>query len=305
MRSWSPGPATSGRTRTPVMNRPRASFQVTEHLTGGRLGIGDVEVVALSDGVLRADGGAVFGRVPRSVWADLDAPDTEGMIPLALNCYLIQAQGVSIVVDTGLGVKRLEEETDLDRPCGSMVDALHRIGIAEDSVDIVINTHLHVDHAGGNTFHREGRVVPVFPRARYVIQRREWNVARRPHPLHADLYELDDIAPLLRDDRIWFADGILPVAPGVRCVPAPGHTAGHQVVLIESAGEAAALLGDVALVRWHLAPQTRMSALDLAPKAAYSTKVRVLEWVARRAGVVGMTHDPDFLRLSTSTGAGQ
>jgi len=284
-------------------NRPADSPQVVEHIATETLQVGDVEVVRLSDGVLRTDGGAVFGRVPRSTWEHFATPDSAGAIPLALNCFLIRADGQVILVDTGLGMKRLEEEADLARPGGSMLDALHRHGVAEDAINVVVNTHLHVDHAGGNTEHRNGRPMPVFSRARYAIQRREWTAALRPHPLHADLYELEDVAPLLRDDQLWFVDGRLPVTQGVRCVATPGHSPGHQVVIIESGGQVGALLGDLTLVRWHLSPPERMSAIDLVPKAAYAAKVRLLEWVARRGGVVGMAHDSEFLRLGLSKGS--
>jgi glyoxylase-like metal-dependent hydrolase (beta-lactamase superfamily II) len=144
--------------------------------------MGDVRVHILRDGTFALDGGAMFGVVPRVIWEKTDPPDEKNRVTLALNVALIETAGKRILVDTGMGDKWGEKEVLMYRIDRSrtLLGSLRELGFSPKDIDVVINTHLHFDHAGGNT-RREGKIVPTFPRARYVVQRGEWEDATHTH----------------------------------------------------------------------------------------------------------------------------
>jgi len=144
--------------------------------------LGNVEFHIVSDGEFWVDGGAAFGLVPKILWSRVITPDDLNRIPMALNCLLIIADGQRILVDTGYGDKLSPKERDIFRIQGEkrLLGSLARLGLAPTDIDIVINTHLHADHCGGNTVWQDGQPVPTFPNAEYWIQRLEWADALHP-----------------------------------------------------------------------------------------------------------------------------
>ena len=138
---------------------------------------GELEIFVVSDGRFRLDGGAMFGVVPKPLWSKKMPPDERNRITLGLNCLLIRAAGKTIVVETGVGEKMEPQWVDIYgvEHTATLVGSLRSRGVAPEDVDIVINTHLHFDHCGGNTRRgRDGKPVPTFPNARYVVQRGEY-----------------------------------------------------------------------------------------------------------------------------------
>src|SRR5262245_26992804 len=146
--------------------------------------VGRLRCHTLEGGVVRLDGGAMFGVVPKPLWERRIPADERNRIPLAMRCLLVEAPRALVLVDTGSGNKEdakfmdiygIENAGDPTR----LEDAIRAAGFAPADVDIVVSTHLHFDHAGGNTLRDEaGRVVPFFPGARHVLQRRELDFAR-------------------------------------------------------------------------------------------------------------------------------
>ncbi len=117
-----------------------------------RVRIGECEVIRLLDGTFRVDGGAMFGVVPRTLWASQAVPDAENRITLALNCYLVRTPAATVLLDTGVGPDVGRRRTDFysfERRPG-LVEGLAELGLGPDGVDIVVNSHLHFDHCGGN-----------------------------------------------------------------------------------------------------------------------------------------------------------
>ncbi|MCK7476874.1 MAG: MBL fold metallo-hydrolase [Candidatus Moduliflexus flocculans] len=139
-----------------------------------RLRFGDVEIVRLLDGTFRVDGGAMFGVVPRTLWARRAVPDAENRITLALNCYLVRTPAATLLLDTGIGPDVSRRHADfysVERGPG-LFGGLAAMGVAPADIDVVVNSHLHFDHCGGNTLRTpEGTWAPAFPRARYAVQR--------------------------------------------------------------------------------------------------------------------------------------
>ena len=254
--------------------------------------VGDARVTVLHDGTIALDGGAMFGVVPRVVWEKRDPPDERNRVTLGLNVALIESGGKRVLVDTGMGDRWSEKEVrmyGIDRST-TLVGGLRARGLAPEDIDVVVNTHLHFDHAGGNTRREGGRVVPTFPRARYVVQRGEWEDARHPHERSRASYREDDFVPVAEAAQLDFIDGEAEVAPGVRAVPVGGHTTHHQMVVVESGGETLVVPTDLLPTASHL-PLPFVMGYDLFPVATLEAKRRLLDAAAEGRWRILFYHD--------------
>lgn len=247
----------------------------------------------LQDGRFALDGGALFGVVPRAVWERTDPPDTENRVTLALNVALVETAGQRILVDTGLGDKWGERETRLYRIDRSttLLGELRARGLAPEDIDIVVNTHLHFDHAGGNTRVVDGRTLPTFPKARYVVQMGEWEDATHPHERSRASYLEADFVPLAEARQLETIQGEQELAPGVRVVPVGGHTAYHQMVVIEGGGETLAIPTDLLPTASHL-PLPYVMGYDLFPVGTLEAKRRLLARASSEGWYLLFYHDP-------------
>jgi glyoxylase-like metal-dependent hydrolase (beta-lactamase superfamily II) len=256
------------------------------------LTVGDARVHVLSDGTFALDGGAMFGVVPRVIWEKRDPPDERNRVTLGLNVALIESGGRRVLVDTGLGGRWGEKEIRMYRIDRSttLVDGLRARGLSPDDIDVVVNTHLHFDHAGGNTRHEGGALVPTFPRARYVVQRGEWEDARHPHERSRASYREDDFVPLAEAGRLDLIDGEAEVAPGVRAVRVGGHTTHHQMVVVASGGDTLVIPTDLLPTASHL-PLPFVMGYDLFPVATLEAKRALLRSAAEGGWRMLFYHD--------------
>lgn len=239
---------------------------------------GNVEFFVVSDGIALSDGGGIYGLVPRVLWEKVTPPDELNRVRTHLNCLLIKSAGKIILVDTGLGDKLdARGEANFGRTGGSkLLNELARVGVAPREVDIVINTHLHLDHCGGNTRYENGKIVAAFPRAEYWIQRLEWADAAFPNERTRGTYFAENFAPLGEQARL--IDGDTHVTDEVRCLITRGHTRAHQSVLIESDGQKALFIGDIAGRAVFLERLAWIPAYDVEPLETLETKRRMREW---------------------------
>jgi glyoxylase-like metal-dependent hydrolase (beta-lactamase superfamily II) len=261
--------------------------------------LGSLGVHVLSDGIFYLDGGSVFGRVPRTLWEKVVAPDHFNRIPAALNSILLESGGKLVLIETGYGDKltpKQEEIFGLTRPYGTLLDSLAQLGIRPEDITMVINTHLHGDHAGWNTRRPpddpDGAPIPTFPNARYVVQRLEWDDAAHPNELTAPGYPTNNFAPLLERGVLDLVEGETRLLPEIRLVPTPGHTAGHQSVWVESGGASALFTGDAAIHGSHLERINWVGAVDNFPITSVATKRALVEEIMRRQASVVVTHHP-------------
>ena len=258
-----------------------------------RVTIGDVEVIRLLDGTFRVDGGAMFGVVPRTLWAKRAVPDGENRITLALNCFLVRTPEATILLDTGVGPdvdRRYVDFYSFVRDPG-LFGLLAGQGLEPSAIDIVINSHLHFDHCGGNTLRTaDGRWTPAFPKARYVVQRGEWEQALQPVERDKPSYIPSRLKPLGGPGILSFVEGDGQVAPGVEAVLVPGHTAFHQGVKIVSRGRTFFYLGDAVPTAAHIDLPYIMS-YDLYPVDTFNNKKALLARAADEGWVVAFSHD--------------
>ena len=256
--------------------------------------IGDLEIHLVRDGLVHVDAGGPFGLVPRPLYQKAFPPGADNTIPMSLSCMVVRSRGQTILVDTGLGGKLTEEARErwrLERPGGGLLADLSGLGIAPEDVDLVVNTHLHADHCGGNTVGSAGSVEPVFPRATYLVQRIEWAEAAQPDARTQGTYLSENFEPLLRSGRLRLLHGDTVIDDQVRCVVTPGHTRGHQCVVLESGSWCGIFLADLASYAVHFEQLSWMTAYDVDPLETLRTKARWREWAADRKAWLFFEHD--------------
>jgi glyoxylase-like metal-dependent hydrolase (beta-lactamase superfamily II) len=262
-------------------------------IEGNAIELGGARLILVSDGTCWMDGGAVFGLVPKTLWQEVHPPDEANRVPVEMTCLVIESCGKRILVDVGMGDKlppRWREIYGLPAGDGRLARSLARVGLEVEDIDIVIPTHLHLDHGGGLTAYRNGEVVPTFPRAEYWIQRKEWQTALRPNERTRATYLVDNLLPLAGQLRLL--SGEARPTPEVRCTVTPGHTPGHQSVLIESGGEGALFLGDAAPYVVTLERLAWISAADVEPLVSLETKRKVVRWAREEGLLLIFPHDP-------------
>jgi glyoxylase-like metal-dependent hydrolase (beta-lactamase superfamily II) len=258
-----------------------------------RIAVGGFDVVRLLDGTFRVDGGAMFGVVPRTLWAAKAAPDRENRVTLAMNCYLVRTPEAAILLDTGVGPdvgRRHVDFYSFERRPG-LLAALADLGLGPGDIDIVINSHLHFDHCGGDTVKTaEGTWAPAFPRARYVVQRGEWAEALHPVDRDKPSYRPARLKPLEEAGRLEFIDGDTTVAAGVEAVLVAGHTAFHQGVKGTSGEATFFYLADAVPTAAHVDLDYIMS-FDLYPVDTFKAKKTLLARAEAEDWVLGFSHD--------------
>jgi glyoxylase-like metal-dependent hydrolase (beta-lactamase superfamily II) len=263
------------------------------------LTIGDARVTVLNGGNFRLDGGAMHGVVPKTLWSKLVSCDPLNRCEYATRCLLIEAGGKRVLVETGNGDKfspKLKDIYGIDHD-RAIETALREVGLAPDDIDFVVMTHMHFDHSGGTTrFSTTGSgLAPVFGRARHVVQRREWEDAVHPHERNQASYLQENIKPLGDAGLMQLVDGEAEIVPGVRVIPTPGHTAGHQSVLIgaRDAGAPKALfLGDVVPTAVHTKLPWVMG-YDLEPARTLETKRALFTRAVQEDWLLLWGHDKD------------
>jgi glyoxylase-like metal-dependent hydrolase (beta-lactamase superfamily II) len=263
-------------------------------LAGRRVKLGDWELIAVSDGSFRLDGGSMFGVIPKPLWERKKPADERNRIRLGLNALLVKSPAALVLVESGIGDKMSPKEEDLyglERDT-DLMQALREEGFAPEDVDIVIHSHLHLDHCGWATRDIDGRFQPTFPNARYVVQSREWEAATRPDPRSRASYDPRDFSVLEQKGLLAPVDGETEVIQGIRVVHTGGHTPGHQVVYLENNGSRCLFLGDLVPTTAHLKVHWHMG-WDLFPLELMENKRGILAQAAHRRDLLFFTHEDE------------
>ena len=254
----------------------------------------DIEVRYLDGGNFWLDGGAMFGVVPKVFWDKKSPPDEKNRIRLRANSLLVRAHKKTIVIETGNGTKWEPKQRAIYavQEGDPLVDSLAEHGVQPREVDLVINTHLHFDHAGGNTRVENGRAVPTFPRARYVVQRRELEHAATPTERDRASYFPENFQPIT-DAGLWnLVDGDTQILSCISVVGIPGHNADIQAVVLSGGGKTLAFVADLLPTRHHI-PLPWIMAYDLYPLQTLETKRKWLPRMVKENWTVVFGHDPD------------
>jgi glyoxylase-like metal-dependent hydrolase (beta-lactamase superfamily II) len=254
-----------------------------------RLELGDFELTVLSDGHYFLDGGAVFGVVPRPLWERKIAADERHRIEMGLNSLLVRDGKRTVLIETGIGPKLPEKARQIFSHEARLLESMAQAGVAPEEVDVVINTHLHFDHCGWNTRRENGRLVPTFPRARYCVQRGEWEAAQHPNERDYVSYLAENYAPLVESGQMELISGDAAIAPGISVRVYPGHTRHMQAVLLRSGGRTACYISDLIPTAHHLEIAWGM-AFDLFPVETMEQKKRFYAEAISNRWLVVFTH---------------
>ena len=260
--------------------------------------LGGWKIHALQAGGQQLDGGAMFGVVPKPLWERRIPADDRNRIPLGMRCLLVEHDDGLVLIDCGAGNKEnarfldiygIENQGASGRT--ALEDALAQLGHRPEDIAVVIDTHLHFDHGGGNSYRNEGgEIVPSFPKARYVVQRGEFDFASHTNERTAASYFPHNFAPIAASGLFDFSDGEQEIVSGIRVLPTPGHVPFHQGVLLESKGEKAFYLADLVPTAAHL-PLPWIMGYDVEPLVTLETKRRVLARALAEEWLLIFEHD--------------
>ena len=252
----------------------------------------------LQAGSLRLDGGGMFGIIPKTMWSRWSTPDDSNRIDLQTNCLLLRDGERHVLVETGCGDKWNDKERAIyDLEPRTVVDALREIEVDPESIDLVIVTHLHFDHAGGLTTldgadptSPEATPRPVFPNAEVIVQSREWEDALANRSTMTRTYLASHLEPVSRLVRL--VEGETEILPGLRVESVPGHTPGQQGVFVDTTEGTIAFLGDLLPTRHHAHPAAA-TAYDMEPYETHLVKKHMLRRAADAGWILVLDHEPE------------
>ena len=282
--------------------------------------LGSLRCHTLEGGLQRLDGGAMFGVVPKPLWEREITPDERNRIPLAMRCLLVEHPDGLVLIDSAVGTKDDQKFRDIygienasregaghhappgrpersEGPASQLIDALHDAGYQPADVKYVINTHLHFDHAGGNTFREparvgedEGALRPTFPNATYIVQRGDLEFARKTNERTRASYLSANFEPIADAGKFKLLNGDAEVLPGISARVTPGHVPWHQAVLVQDGGEKAAFVADLIPTASHLRLPWIMG-YDLEPLRTLESKRQLLREAADEGWRIVFEHD--------------
>ena len=222
--------------------------------------------------------------------------DKKNRILLALRCLLIKTKKHNILIDTGVG-NNLSEKLCLRFAIDREIDlekSLALRGLKPKDIDIVVNTHLHFDHCGENVKIENKEIVPVFPEAKYLIQRGEWDHALSKNPLDKASYLEENFLPLKDYGLVEFIeDDVIEIEPGITLIKTGGHTKDHQIVKIEVDDRVVFYLADLIPTASHL-NYPYIMAFDLEPLETLRKKMKLLPEIAKNHSLLIFEHEPNF-----------
>jgi glyoxylase-like metal-dependent hydrolase (beta-lactamase superfamily II) len=258
------------------------------------LRLGEFELFWLNGGRFELDGGAMFGVVPKVLWAKKYPVDEENYIPNAAWPILVRTPGSDILIDSGLGNKLTEKQKKIFRvkEAWNIEEDLHALGMTMEDIDYVVLTHYDFDHSGGVVRTDEkGKLALSFPKARHILQRMEWEDVLNPSRRSINTYWAINYETLKESGNIELVDGEVDVVEGVKAIHTGGHNRGHQIVRLESSGEVAMHLGDLLPTHAHFNPLWVM-AYDNFPLDAIRLKAELEDKGIGESSWFTFYHDP-------------
>jgi glyoxylase-like metal-dependent hydrolase (beta-lactamase superfamily II) len=258
--------------------------------------LGDYRVEIIPDSEFRLDGGAMFGVVPRNLWLRACPPDDQNRIRMNMNCVFVDTGSEKVLIETGIGDKWSARQVSMygierERPLSETLKM--RTGVSADEITIVVNTHLHFDHAGGNTrLDASGRPRPSFPKARYFVSRAELDHAEQPTERDRASYLQENWRPLLESQQLEPRETDYEVVPGLIMQTVAGHNRSMQCWRLERNGETLFGFADLVPMRAHLRLPWIMG-YDLYPLETLEAKKRLLPQASRENWICLFYHDPD------------
>lgn len=254
---------------------------------------GEFDLHVIRESTFKLDGGAMFGVVPKPLWASVASADTANRVELSCNLLLIETPNGNVLVETGMGSRWSERERERYelKTLVEHKNILEPIGLSNEDVCAVVLSHLHFDHVGGACVEIDGTLEPTFPSAKYYTQKGELEFAYTGNARAKASYREADFRTLLDRDMLIALDGDHEVLPGVRVNVTGGHTGHHQIITFESQGNCGVYFGDIVPTQGHLPPPWVMG-YDHFPLATCDIKSQWLAKAAEGKWLVVFDHEP-------------
>ena len=256
--------------------------------------LGDFRIETIPDAEFRLDGGAMFGVVPRVVWERVAPPDELNRIRLQMNCLFVETPSDKILIETGMGEKWSEKQAGIYGVNRSQTFArslFEKTGYQPEDITIVVNTHLHFDHCGGNTIKNEsGETLPQFPNARYFVSENEFNHAVNPTERDRVSYVSENWEAVQKSGQLELKPGVYQIINGITMTEMRGHNGTMQTVKIESSGEILYSFSDLIPTTHHISLPWIMS-YDLFPFETLENKKRLLPQALKENWICLFYHD--------------
>ena len=253
---------------------------------------GGTRVSLVQAGTFRSDAGALFGPVPRLLWDRLvtDEIDHEHRLLQALNCLVVETPAGRVLIETGIGERLPEKAREMRRYEGPpIVPTLEAAGFDPRTIDVVIMSHLHFDHAGG--LMRADNGGKAFPRARIVAQQAEWEIALDDNSRIVASYDQLELRLVQRWGKAGMVDGDVEVLPGVSVIRTGGHSKGHQAIVVRGTNRSLAFFGDLGMRPWSANPRW-VTAFDDFPLDSVEVKGELFARAADEGWLVALSHEP-------------
>jgi glyoxylase-like metal-dependent hydrolase (beta-lactamase superfamily II) len=259
--------------------------------------VGNVEIMALSDGMLEFDLCNFFPTIDEDRWGPYESHLIDHKVRFNLGSYLIRSEGRTILVDTGLGPKPAETP---EAPWGQLLHDFQAKGVRPEDVDMVVMTHLHRDHVGWNLKTEGKKFVPTFPKARYWMSAKDWEACHQPDLQPTRFVNAPScVWPLAELGLVELMQGEHKLTRDLTALPTPGHTPGHMSILVTSQGQRALVLGDAAHSPVQVLEPDWVSRADMDPEVTRQTRKALLDRLEREDILVaaGHFHAPGYGKI--------
>jgi glyoxylase-like metal-dependent hydrolase (beta-lactamase superfamily II) len=275
--------------------------------TPPKIQVGSFKIAFLTDGLWLNDGGCMLGVVPRELWKKDHPPDPQNRIRLNLTCPLILKGNQALLVDTGIGNRLNDVERKIfGHQDGWLLDGLGALGMEPGDITHVVLSHLHFDHCGGVVRReRSDSFRAAFPRARYLVQRGELDIARSSsnERLRAAYRHISEcLEPI--GSQLELIEGNTTIVPGVQALVTGGHTTDHQIVLVQDGQSAFVHLADIVPTRSHMKGPWNQS-YDLDALTTMERKAHYLERAVRERWWISFAHDDQIFTAHVDREAGK
>ena len=256
--------------------------------------IGKYKLSVVNTGYFRLDGGAMFGIIPKNLWGKTNPPDDQNRIKLATRNLLLEKGEKKILVDTGMGYKwdeKAKKIYDIDPQKNSIEISLNEFNLKPEDITDVILTHLHFDHTGGSTKSENGKIVPAFPKAKYFVQKKNFEWAMNPSDRDKGSYIKDNFEPL-------YEEGMLNLLSDekfddeIDFIVVNGHTFGQQLLKISDSKNTILYCGDLFPTTSHI-PLPYVMGYDLQPLITITEKKKILPAAVDENWKLFFEHDPE------------
>ncbi len=256
--------------------------------------VGNYTLYSIETSQFSLDGGAMFGIIPKTLWEKEAPADEYNRIQMVTRSLLAVSNERKIIIDTGNGDKwddknRSRYNIDLDKI--NLSSSLEKYGFIPADITDVFCTHLHFDHAGGNTSIEDGKIVPTFPNATYWIHQDNWDLANSPSEKDRGSYLAENWSVLAENGMIEYVTDRKEFLPGIEIMLTYGHTIGMMHPLIKDGNNTVFYAADIFPMAAHV-PLAWVMAYDLNPVQTIKEKRSLLPTMVDKNWTVFFEHDP-------------